>query len=101
MSRTIQGRWAAAAALAATLMTATPVQAVSLGGWGDPSGIFLRAWQWVAGVGTKCGLHIDPNGLPLKAGRPDTDPSGSQGGGATPPASTASDSGIGADPNGG
>lgn len=106
MSRKNHGRWTLAAALAATLMAATPAQAMPLGGWADASGLFLRAWQWVAGVGqgvgvpgrtsvrprgmrqeiTKCGLHIDPNG--------------SQGCGTSPTSST-SDSGMGADPNGG
>lgn len=116
MSRKIQGRWAAAAALAITLMAATPAQAVSLGGWGDPSGLFLRAWRWVAVVGrgegmpggmvarpgriVKGGMEIDPNGL-TKAG-PGSDPNGSSyGAGTSPAASQAPDSGMGADPNGG
>jgi hypothetical protein len=110
MSRKNYGRWTLAATLAATLMAASPAQAVPLGGWVDASGMFLRAWHWLAGgaaarpvgtgpVVTKGGMDIDPNGL-TKAG-PGSGPNGSQGIGALPPSSTTSDSGMGADPNGG
>jgi hypothetical protein len=116
MSRKIQGRWATVAALAIALMAATPAQAVSMGGWGDPSGLFLRAWGWWAGVGgkvadrmptrpegterlTNAGLGVNPSGL-AKAGF-GADPNGSQGAGTSPAAGQASDSGRGADPNGG
>jgi hypothetical protein len=112
MSRKNYGRWTLAATLAATLMAATPAQAVSLGGWVDASGMFLRAWQWLAGgaaarpvgtgrVVTKGGLHIDPNGL-TKAG-PGSDPNGSHGTGTSPATNSipSSDAGMGVDPNGG
>jgi hypothetical protein len=112
MSRKNHGRWTLAAVLAAALIAASPAQAVPLGGWVDASGMFLRAWQWLAGGGQvgrpagmgqsvkKDGLHIDPNGLPLKGGV-GADPNGPPAVGASPATNSTSDSGMGADPNGG
>jgi hypothetical protein len=73
MSRRIQGRVITAAALVAALALANPVHAAGRGARVDPSGLFLRAWQWLAeawpGVGAsaspstaKEGPGVDPDG---------------------------------------
>ena len=99
MSRRIQGRVITAAALVAAFALANPAHAVSRGAWGDPSGLFLHAWQWLTGASpavgmrgqsgrgaaarhsiTKAGMGIDPQGTP---GEP-----------------VRSDGGAGVDPNG-
>jgi hypothetical protein len=68
MSRRIQGRMITAAAIVTALALANPVHAASRGAWGDPSGLFLHAWQWLAGAWgakppiAKAGAGVDPDG---------------------------------------
>jgi hypothetical protein len=99
MSRRIQGRVITAAALTAALSLANPVHAASRSGWGDPSGLFLHAWQWLAGAAPRVGANASPS--IAKAG-PGVDPDGCQAPGIAPgPSSPApSDTGIYIDPNG-
>jgi hypothetical protein len=89
MSRRIQGRVITAAALVAAFALASPVHAMSRGGWGDPSGLFLHAWEWLTGawpgVGershggtgarpsiTKAGAGVDPDGRQAPGTAPGT-----------------------------
>jgi hypothetical protein len=68
MSRRMQGRVITAAAIVAALALANPVHAASRGAWSDPSGLFLHAWQWLAGAWgakppiAKEGAGLDPDG---------------------------------------
>jgi hypothetical protein len=97
MSRRIQGRVITAAALVAAFALAGPVHATSRGGWGDPSGLFLHAWQWLAGAWpgaapkppiTKAGAGVDPDGRQAPGTAPGTS------------SATPSDRDIYIDPNG-
>ena len=101
MSRRIQGRVFTAAALVAAFALANPVHAASRRVWVDPSGLFLHAWQRLAGAAprmraqsrrsaatghsiTKEGAGVDPQGgsaarmnTPLQSdGRAGVDPNG-------------------------
>ena len=96
-----------AAALVAAFALANPVHATSRNEWGDPSGLFLHAWQWLAGALpgagergrsgpgadarhplTKEGAGVDPQGVPRQGDAL----------GTSSPAQ--SDGGAGVDPNG-
>jgi len=99
MSRRIQGRVITAAALVAALALANPVHAASRGAWGNPSRLFLHAWQWLAGAWPGASTNASPS--IAKAG-PGVDPDGRQAPGTTSETTSAapSDGGTGIDPNG-
>ena len=99
MSRRIQGRVITAAALVAALALANPVHAASRGARVDPSGLFLHAWQWLAGAWS--GVGANPSPSTAKAG-PGVDPDGRPAPGTAPGTTSAApaDTGMEIDPNG-
>ena len=99
MSRRIQGRVITAAAIVAALALANPVHAASRGAWSDPSGLFLHAWQWIAGALPGTGANAKP---PIAKAGAGVDPDGHQAPGIASGTSSAapSDTGMHIDPNG-
>ncbi|MEO6195636.1 MAG: hypothetical protein ABIS20_21655 [Thermoanaerobaculia bacterium] len=97
MSRRIQGRVITAAAIVAALALANPVHAASRGTWGDPSGLFLHAWQWLARALPGTGANAKP---PIAKAGMGVDPDGRQAPGTAPVTAAPSDGGMGVDPNG-
>jgi hypothetical protein len=88
-----------AAAIVAALALANPAHAASRGAWGDPSGLFLHAWQWLAGALPGTGANAKPSITKAGLG---VDPDGRQAPGTAPVMSSAapSDGGMEIDPNG-
>jgi hypothetical protein len=88
-----------AAALVAALALANPVHAAGRGVWSDPSGLFLHAWQWLAGAWSGVGANASPS--TAKEG-PGVDPDGRQAPGTALGTTSAapSDTGMEIDPNG-
>jgi hypothetical protein len=99
MSRRIQGRVITAVALTAALALANPVHAASRGAWGDPSGLFLHAWQWLVGAWPGTGANARPSITKAGAG---VDPDGRQAPGTASGTSSATplDTGMHIDPDG-
>ena len=99
MSRRIQGRVITAAALVAALALANPVHAASRGAWGNPSRLFLHAWQWLAGAWPGAGANASPSTAKAGIG---VDPDGRQAPGTTSGTTSAApaDGGMEIDPNG-
>ena len=99
MSRRIQGRVITAAALVAALALANPVHAAGRGVWGDSSGLFLHAWQWLAGAWSGVGANASPSTAKAGIG---VDPDGRQAPGTAPGTTSAApaDTGMEIAPNG-
>jgi len=103
MSRRIQGRVLTAAAMVAALALANPAHAAGRGPWAAPSGLFLQAWQWLAGALPGMGER-GQGGTGARARHPilkagaGVDPQGGSAAGMNGP--IQSDGGTGVDPNG-
>jgi hypothetical protein len=102
MSRRIQGRVITAAALVAALALANPVHAASRGMWGNSSGLFLHAWQWLTGASPVVGTRAQSGRHSITKSGMGVDPQGAPGEGAAPGINVPvqSDGGAGVDPNG-